>query len=162
LIEQPEFIDQIRAIREGMAVEEIAARYVRRNQGRRVEAVAVFLQDGRHGRTAPHGGDRQVQRNERRQRRVVGRRAPRARTAERNLRSEAVRSIEEGAMRVARRGAGRCVKLDCCHFRGAKLRDEHGGDHCSLHRSLDLRSRYFVEVDRRFWRDLLLAVLDRW
>jgi len=161
LIEQPEFISQIRAIREGASVDELAARYVRRKQGRRVDAVAAYLRTG--AAADPHRTE-EIAKS-----RVlsVGSRAwwpdgPRQPgQPQRNLRAEAVRSIEEGAFRVARRGAGQCVKLDCCEWRGAKLARDAASDHCTAHADLDRRSRYFVELDRRFWRDLLPAVLDR-
>lgn len=156
---QPELVDRIRAIRAGAPVHDIAERYVRRAQGRRVEAVAVFLGIGADAE--PHPTEAIAKS---RLRNVGGRawwidggREPGQPL--RNLRTEAIDSIAEGALRVARRGAKRCVKPDCCDGRGAKLANDAEGDHCSAHAALDGRLRYFVEVDRRFWRDLLPAVV---
>jgi len=165
LIEQPEFAEQVHAMRSGLASpHELARRYVRRDQGgRRVEAVRVFLEVARSA---------EPYRNEALAKAAVlnvGNRAwsvdgPRqAGQPRRNLRPEAVAAIEYGAIRVARRGVGRCAHPDCCNWRGARLAADTSSDHCGQHAFLDRRPRRFVEVDRPFWRALLPLVLDgRW
>jgi hypothetical protein len=161
LIEQPEFVEHTRAIRSGTSADVLAARYVRRAQGRRVEAVAIFLRAA--AAAEPHA--REVHAKAR----VLnvgtrawwsdGRREPGQ--PQRNLRPDAMSTLEYAAVRLARRGAGRCTHADCAGWRGAKLASDRSADHCAEHAWMDRQPRRFVECDRAFFRALLPAVLDR-
>lgn len=126
---RPEFWDHVATIRDGASADEVARRYIRRDQGRRRELITTLLE-----RAAESPDDTTAKL------RVLnaGLNAyfvdgvPDPSRPQRALRADALRKLEIGAVRVARRGAGRCVADDCPTDGGAVLaHDGSRRDYCA-------------------------------
>jgi hypothetical protein len=133
LTTQREFLDQVASIRAGANPEQIARRYIRRNQGRRLELITALLE-----RAAEVPDDTMEQRRTRRRAMTAGANAyvedgvPGPAAPQRSLRWDALRTLEIGAIRIARRGAGRCVAYDCPTDGGTVLaHDGLARDYCA-------------------------------
>ena len=69
---------------------------------------------------------------------------------QRALREDAARTICLGAIRVSRRGAHRCLSLDCVPDKGgAKLSRRNSSDYCHQHEANNDRVRGQAERDQR-------------
>jgi hypothetical protein len=128
LTNQREFWEQVRVIQNGdQTPEEVAQRYVRRDQGRRLELVAHLLRtaaaapDQRAAGLLGCGGAAYS---------VNGEVLPQ--DAKRALKAGALLTFRDAGLRIARRGAGRCVALDCPVGKGALLaNDGVSRDYCA-------------------------------
>jgi len=129
LTEQPEFWDHVAAIRAGTPAGDVARRYVRRDQSRRVETVAAYLERAASATpSADHRPEKEAIWNTGlRMWTVDGQLQPGQ--PQRNLRTDTIETIALGALRVARRGAGRCTDPSCCDGQGARLAADN---HCGL------------------------------
>jgi hypothetical protein len=111
LTAQPEFWDHVARIRDGAKADELARRYIRRNQGRRLELIATLL-----GRAAEAPDDTaakiRIWNAGLNAYSVDG--VPNTSSPQRALRGpDALKTLGIAAVRVARRGAGRCGAYDC-------------------------------------------------
>jgi hypothetical protein len=148
LIEQPEFWDHVEAIRAGTPAEDVARRYVRRDQSRRVKTVAAYLERATSASpSADHRDEEQaVWSTGLRAWTVDGRLEPGQ--PQRNLRTDMIETIALGALRVARRGAGRCADPSCCDGVGARLAADNRTGLCGPCAAKPRRAREMDEAER--------------
>ncbi len=155
-----EFFTHVAEIRAGADPSRVAARYIRRDQGQRVRALSLFFEiaaeaephpDHRHVKTAVWNVGMKAWW-------VDGPLEPGQ--PQRALRWDVVDTFSLAAIRVARRGAGRCAQPECAAGRGAKLASDTRGDHCRAHEWLDRKPRAFVEIDRALFDSLVPLLLD--
>jgi hypothetical protein len=110
LTAQQEFWDQVASIRDGAKAEEIARRYIRRDQGRRLDLIVTLL---KRAAEAPDDTAAKIRVWNAGVSAYTVDGVPSTSSPQRALRADALRTLEIGAVRVARRGAGRCVAQDC-------------------------------------------------
>jgi hypothetical protein len=130
LTAQPEFWNHVASVRDGAKADEIARRYIRRNQGHRLELITTLLQ---RAAEAPDDTAAKI--------RIwnAGLNAysvdgvPNTSSPQRALRPDALMRLGIGAVRIARMGAGRCVAYDCPTEGGTVLaRDGFRRDLCAI------------------------------
>lgn len=148
---------------------DLARHYVSRNQGRRVELIAAYLN---RAAAALDNGRLYAKWdvwNIAAQGWVVGS-TPRDPLAPiRALRQDAALSMARAALRVARRGAGRCADPDCCvddravpwlARTGRRLARDNRGDYCSVCAKRQPRyGRGDIEAERVMFDRAIAAVL---
>jgi hypothetical protein len=148
LTEQPEFWDDVAAIRAGTPAGDVARRYVRRDQARRVETVAAYLE--RAANVTPSADHRfekaAVWNTGRRAWTVDGQLEPGQ--PRRNLQTDTIETIDLGALRVARRGAGRCADPSCCGGEGARLAADNRNGLCGPCAAKPRRPREMDDAER--------------
>lgn len=152
-----EFWEDVAAVRaDTTAAQRLARRYVRRDQGGRLAAVAVYLE---RAAAAPNDRDAKM---------AVWATGMRAWFVDgdlepgqpaRDLRRDVVHTISIGAYRVARRGAGRCLSPPCAHWRGTKLAQDARGEFCTACATVVRRPRELDEAERALFDALIPVVL---
>jgi hypothetical protein len=158
LAAQPEFFEHAGAVRDGADVRALAQRYVRRDQGRRVELIATYINTA----ASVPAGERKLARVRVRDLKPVSYwvEAPLATYApKRALRMDAADSLRRAAIRVARRGAGRCADPSCCPNVGARLATDSLGDYCAACLARQPHSRNDVEGERELFDRAVCWVL---
>ena len=156
---QPEFWRHVDAIRRGADPAAVARKYVRRDQSGRLAAIRYYLKlaaaapDRRAAqmRLWVAGGAKAY--------RPGGSAAPG--DPQRAVRRDALEVLAVGAVRVARRGAGRCVAHDCSVEGGAPLAADNRDDYCVVcaSRGEARRPREGSEAERALFRAVTAAVL---
>jgi hypothetical protein len=170
LTAQPEFWQHVAAIRSGEHTpSSLAPTYLRRRHGRRLELLERYLQIAADAESD----------NEAKMRlwnivpvsySVEGVPAPDA--PQRALRADARWTLSVGALRVARRGASRCVAHDCgfcdcadhnCHQRACHVHrpgaPHVNGDYCAACSSKLRRPREAEEAERSLFDGAIAVVL---
>lgn len=81
------------------------------------------------------------------------------RAPKRALRDDAADSMARAAIRVVRRGLGRCADPDCCGGAGARLAADSSSDYCEGCRRRQPHPRSDVEGERVLFDRAVFAVL---
>jgi len=155
----PEFFLHVAEVRAGTDPGQVASRYVRRDQGQRAEALRVYFEVA--AEADPHADHRYIKTAVW----SIGMKAwfvdapLEPGQPQRALRRDAIETMGWAAIRVARRGAGRCAFPDCCGGKGAQLAADRASEHCQAHAFYDRKPRGFVEIDRALFKNLLPALL---
>lgn len=159
LTEQPELWDHVAAIRAGTPADDLARRYVRRDQGRRVETVAAYLERAANATpTADHRFEKgAVWNTGLRAWTVDGQLEPGQ--PQRNLRADTIETIALGALRVARRGAGRCADASCRGGEGARLAADNRTGLCGPCAAKPRRPREMDDAERALFTAATPVVL---
>jgi len=155
LTEHEEFWEHVAELEaDRSAGERLARLYVRRDQGGRVAAVRTYLE--RAAEVAEMGRDYQCMRAWATGGRAWWDDAPLepGQPVQLPLRPDVVQTITFGAYRVARRGAGRCVALQCQELRGPNR-----GEYCARCATESRRPREAEEGERALFDALIPAVL---
>jgi hypothetical protein len=159
LTDQPEFWDHVARARGGESALTIARQYMRRDQSRRAELVAVYLE--RAAEAEPHDDHR----FEKAAVWSIGQRAwwvdgeLEAGQPRRNLRRDAIETIRLGAKRVARRGARRCADPGCTDPHGRRLAKDNETGYCGPCATRDRRASETDEAERALFDAATAAVL---
>lgn len=107
---QPEFWEHVASIRDGAKADELARRYIRRDQGRRLELIATLLE---RAAEAPDDSEARMRMWNAGLTAYTVDGVPSTSSPQRALRPDALMRFGIGATSIARRGAGRCVADDC-------------------------------------------------